>query len=111
LEQTIHIYLEETEQLLLYAPSNLKRYIAPFLYQLHKLKKAPFELLNGAEQVSVINLIDLYVTILKEVEINEEELFVQLLRFTLKSVLILKRPEKLTYVNQTVLARYKFNNN
>jgi hypothetical protein len=112
LGQSIIIGLYKTETLLKYAPADIKRYLHPFLDQLNKLKELPSEHLideNGGK--SIINLMDICLASLTKNDIDTDELFAQLLCFTIKSVLLVKNHEKIRQSSAEGFNAYSYRNN
>jgi hypothetical protein len=111
LEDTIVRYLGQTEILLKQTSGGLRAYVTPLVFQLNKLKKVSPELLNDSRGQSIFTLIDLYLISLSKVEINEDELFVQLLLFNIESVLIIRKQEKLEHIYSHTSFKFNFGKN
>lgn len=101
----------QTELLLKHSSGGIKAYIAPLVFQLNKLQKVPAEFLNDSKGKSIFTLIESYLNSLNKTEVNEDELFAQLLLFNIESVIIIKKQEKLKHIFGYTSFKYNFSKN
>jgi hypothetical protein len=97
LKQIINNYIEKTEILLKYSSDDLKPYIKPFLRQLCKLQVVSNELFSGRDGQMVMEQVAVYFKLLNEDFVDTDQLFIQLIPLTIKSVLLVKVNKELSH--------------